>query len=90
MVIADQWILLTYELSVALPTMEQFQMDVATQAEATKEALRMSESDIKRFKEESDITKAGLQKQILEHKEERENLKDKLTHLTNDAVQKKS
>ena len=66
------------ELKIEHKTTVEENKKLKADLEATKEALRMSESDIKRFKEESDITKAGLQKQILEHKEERENLKDKL------------
>ena len=66
------------ELKIEHKTTTEENKKLKADLEATKEALRMSESDIKRFKEEADITKAGLQKQILEHKEERENLKDKL------------
>jgi chromosome segregation ATPase len=66
------------DLKIESKTLTEDNKRLKADLEATKEALRMSESDIKRLKQEADHTKNNFQEQIANLQEEREKLKSKL------------
>lgn len=66
------------ELKLEFKTVKEENKRLKTDFEATKDALRMSESDIKRFKNETEHAKIDYENQIKTLKEDQEQLKFKL------------